>query len=505
MKNFFFLLVFVPLFISIKIPYTDIEWEWNWDLDFDFEEFINNFKSKVPDVILELKNNLTEFIGYAEEKQKEFLNELKDNVIYLYNQVKDVNNISFYFIDEAIKFGKYLSYKVCNFTDMESYDECRNNKKEVFNKMVDIIHDKFQCSQIVKYLTENVLSDDYEKNLKHILFLINAISSNPDALAKGKAQAVYDAVNCIIDKYEYYWKFIEPKLDQNVVKINVQQDITNLLIQTAENLVGVIHFQELDGYIEKANKKYGLIPSEDAKKIHKQIFKMLKKLNEFEDGIYNLSSTLSVSVTLNPKDKEYDINKEFTTEFKDKGIKLTLQSYNLLKNYEASSIQTVVFDSPLVSIRGKNQEEGGTANTFVGITLYNQNGEEILVKDIDIRELRPIIYYRKNLYKAMTTCLFYNEDEDVIENTGVETTTVTLEDGLEYLQCIPKHLTSFTIGSYESSSSDKLSGGAIFAIILACLIVVGALGYIIWKKTRKVDNSQLDQAFVNKNGLMSPY
>ena len=504
MKNIFFLLVFIPLFISIKIPYTDIEWEWNWDFDFDYEKFIKNFKSTVPDFILKLKDNLKEFIGYAEEKQKEFLNELKDNVIVLYDKVKEANKMSFDFIEGAIKFGKYLSYKVCNFTDMESYDECRNNKKEVFNKLVDIIHDEFHCSKIIEYLTENVLSDDYEKNLKHILFLINAISSNPDALGKGKAQAVYDAVNCIIDKFEYYWPIIEEKLDENVVKINVQQDITNLLIQTAENLVGVIHFQELDGYIEKANKKYGLIPSKDAKAIHKQIFKMLEKLNNFEDGIYDLSSTLSVSVTLNPKDKEYDINKEFTTEFKDKGIKLTLQSYNLLKNYEASSIQTVVFDSPLVSIRGKNHEEGGTANTFVGITLYNQKGEEIIVEDIDITELRPIIYYRKNLYKAMTTCLFYNEDKDVIENTGVETKTVTLEDGLEYLECIPKHLTSFTIGSYESSSSDKLSGGAIFAIILACLIVVGALGYIIWKKTRKVDNSQLDQAFVNKNGLMSP-
>jgi len=509
MKNIILLLVFVPLFISIKIPYTDIEWEWNWNFDFDFVGLIENLKSKVPDFLKNLQEEVKNFIEATKEKKKKLIEDLDVVIKEKYEKIKQkAEKINEEFIDKTTTIAKYLSYQVCNFTDMESYDECRNNKKEVFSRLVDIVQEEFKCSQIVSYITENLLSDDIENNLKHILFLINTISSNPDAIAKGKAQAVYDAVNCLIEKVEEKWPDIIGKIaDSEEYKFNLKQDVTNLLVQTSENLVGIIHFQELDGYIEKASEKYGLIPVEEAKEIHQQIFTVLKRLNEFGDNFYNLSATLALNVTVKPKEKEVDVNQVFVSDFKDKGIKITLQSYNLINKYGASSIQTVVFDSPLVSIRGKNQKEGGTANTFVGITLYDENGEEILVEDIDISELRPIIYYRKNLFKAMTTCLFYNENADMIENTGVETQTVTLEDGIEYLKCIPNHLTSFTVGTYEShsvggSDSDSLSGGVIFLIVLLCLIVVGGIGYYIWRRTRKVDNSQFNQAFLpNRDGL----
>ena len=35
----------------------------------------------------------------------------------------------------------------------------------------------------------------------------------------------------------------------------------------------------------------------------------------------------------------------------------------------AHSVQTVVLDSPFVSIRGNRNKKGNTSNTFVGITL----------------------------------------------------------------------------------------------------------------------------------------
>jgi hypothetical protein len=83
----------------------------------------------------------------------------------------------------------------------------------------------------------------------------------------------------------------------------------------------------------------------------------------------------------------------------------------------------------------------------------------------------------------MKTCLFYNEEEDKLENSGIETQTETF-DGEEYIKCIPKHLTSFTIGTYyeeqpqEKPESSPQSSN-IFVILLICFIVIIAILAII--------------------------
>ena len=50
--------------------------------------------------------------------------------------------------------AQYMWYQICNATKMESYEECRNNKKEVFSQLVEIVHDRFQCSKIITIVTE---------------------------------------------------------------------------------------------------------------------------------------------------------------------------------------------------------------------------------------------------------------------------------------------------------------------------------------------------------------
>ena len=49
----------------------------------------------------------------------------------------------------------------------------------------------------------------------------------------------------------------------------------------------------------------------------------------------------------------------------------------MLREKGATSLQAVVFDSPLVSLRARNEREGGTSNTFVGITLYDKENNII--------------------------------------------------------------------------------------------------------------------------------
>ena len=514
MKNIFILLLFTILSVSIKIPYTN--WEWDIDLDLSWlEDLKQKLNTKIPDYISKLKGELEDFVKKNEKQKTAFLEELNTKVKDIYDNVK-TNKEKYLksFIEEATKAAKYISYKVCDAADMGSYEECRKNKKLLFSKIVDkvndvigIVNQKLECSKLLGIITSNTqLSSDMEDNMKHILFLVNYISSNPDAIEKGKAQAMYDAVNCLQDNFGEYWNKINATVTDKEYLLKLKKDATNLLIQAASNLVGVIHYEELDGYIKAASEKTGLISSENAKKIHQNLFKLLKKLNEFGSSVYNISANVYVDVKVNPGEKELGADGQiFITALKDKGIKIALNSNYLLKNYKATSIQSVIFDSPLVSIRGARERQGGTSNIFAGITLYDKDGNEILVQDINVK-YKPIIYYKKKLFNALTTCLFYNEKEDKLENTGVETETETI-DGEEFIKCIPKHLTSFTIGSYSSASTaeEGTSALTVVLIILLCLVLIAAIavGFIYFRKRmNKVDNSQFDQAFPHKDGLL---
>jgi len=283
----------------------------------------------------------------------------------------------------------------------------------------------------------------------YLLFLANAISENPDALEKGKSQIVYDILNCLQDKFEEYWPTIQAKLGDQ--EKNVKIDVTNLLLNSYSNLVNVIHFDEIDGYIQKANNLTGLISDEQAKKIQQGIFNLLKKFNEFGEGFYNISANIALNVLTNPGNLNVNADAEVKWVNNDeKGIRIALHSNYMLREKGAQSLQAVVFDSPLVSLRGTNENKEGTSNTFVGITLYDKDGNEILVKDFNIEDLRPEIFFKKSLFGAMKTCLYYNEDSNTVESTGILSSLVNI-NGEEFIKCIPKHLSTFTIGSYEKS------------------------------------------------------
>ena len=325
------------------------------------------------------------------------------------------------------------------------YEECRNDKKKLFTNLLDVVKENFgECSVIIGELSK--LSDDYEQNLKYFLFMIIALSENPDAIEEGKSQIIYDILNCLKDKLEDYWHSINSTIFDEDLKINTKIDIIKLLLNSFSNLVNSIHFEFLDGFIN-SNVTSGLITDSKAKQIYQGIFNLTKKLNEFGSKFYNISSDLSLDVIINPK----NLNAEKDIEFKwinddNKGIRINLHANYLLRNKSADSVQAVIFESPLVSIKGELGNGDNISNIFVGITLYDKDGNEIYVKDIDLEKYRPIIYFKQNLYKAMTTCLFYNEDEDIVEDEGISTSFEIL-DGEKYIKCIPKHLTSFTIGS----------------------------------------------------------
>ena len=75
-------------------------------------------------------------------------------------------------------------------------------------------------------------------SLKYILFLVNSLSENSDAIEQGKSQIIYDILNCLQEKMDEYWPNIKAKLSDQSVELNVKQDITNLLLKSfsKENL-----------------------------------------------------------------------------------------------------------------------------------------------------------------------------------------------------------------------------------------------------------------------------
>ena len=466
MKKLFVLLIIIPLLTVVKSPLFDWDWKWNWDWEnftSKFKDFLDKFKSKVPEFIKNMQNKVKEFIEKTEEQKNYFIEELNSKVIELYEDIKqdiikkkeDVESKIKTLIEKTTEASKFLSYKICDIARLD-YEECRNDKKKLFTNLLDVVKENFgKCSTIIEELSS--LSDDIEQNLKYFLFMAISLSENPDAIEEGKSQVIFDILNCLKDKFEDYWPSINSTILNYELRISTKQDIMNLLLNSFSNLVNVIHFEEIDGFITKANETTGLISDPKAKETYNGIFSLLKKFNEFGTQFYNISADLSLNVFLNPGNLNMGRDVDFNWIIDDdKGIRINLHSNYLLREKGAQSVQAVIFESPLVSIRGKEEEiEQGVSNIFVGITLYDTEGNEIFVKDIEFQKYRPVIYFKKIFFNEMKKCLFYNEEKDTIDDEGITSAFETL-DGEEYIKCIPAHLTSFTIGSSKNKyNSDE--------------------------------------------------
>ena len=81
----------------------------------------------------------------------------------------------------------------------------------------------------------------------------------------------------------------------------------------------------------------------------------------------------------------------------------------------------MVFDSPLIYVNEILEAEGtsNTVNTFVSITLYNKNGNEISIKNIE-EAIRHKIVYLKEKYQQIKACYYYDENNHELYSNGLE-------------------------------------------------------------------------------------
>ena len=92
----------------------------------------------------------------------------------------------------------------------------------------------------------------------------------------------------------------------------------------------------------------------------------------------------------------------------------------MFKDDKIQALQTLVFDSPIISAKTTANVEGNVdaLNLFVSITLYDKDGKEISLQDID-EKLRPQILYLKNKYQDLKQCFYYDESKQNLIDNGI--------------------------------------------------------------------------------------
>jgi len=455
MINSLNILFFLPLLIYSKLipSFLDINLEFNFDLG----NILNQLKSSTPEYIKDIHKNMLEFMKKTDKEKEKYLDILYIKVQETYDHLKkgskNAQNEIKQLIEDVTETANVLSYKVWKMEKSE-YEQCFNNKKRIFKNLIQIVDDNFRkCSVIVDEIYS--LSENMEYNLKYFLFLVISLTENPDIIEKGTSQIIYDIINCLQEKFPNLWPSINTKIAKTVNPLNVKQDIINLLAKSISNFGAFIQFEERYGFIKKAENITGFIKDEKAKKVYKNIFQILKKFNEFGTQSYNISANLKLNVFIN-NDNSTLIK---SIDNREKGIKINLHLSYMFKNLKIHSVQAVIFESPFISFRAERKSKGGISNTFVGITLYDKEGNEIYIPNLKLDKIE--ILFKKKLFKAMKNCLYYNEEKNEMDNDGIDTKFVEF-DGEEYIKCIPKHLSSFTIGSlYGEIAQQKIEGNTI--------------------------------------------
>ena len=464
------------------------------------ESIVEQLKTDIPQFIQNIETKVEEFKATAKAAQLKILNNLNET---LKNAIKEVESNFKTFVEKATETAKYLANLDCSIyvngsTSEEDktikagvYLECRETKREIMSQIIEVLKNKLQCSNVVQTIVGG-LSDDLEQNLKYVLFLLNEVTSSPDAFKNGTTEVLLDIENCLQEKYDEYWPKVEEYLNKtkNYVQESVdavKKDVSKILMQTLSNLVEALHFDEIDGFINETEAKIkntSMVVYTKAKKVYDEIKKFAKKLNEFGNGSYNISGGMSVDVLVNNGSLSTSNDAElFITNIENKGIKLLLHSNYLLRKDNSYAVQSLVFDSPLVSVKANGEYVNNTLNTFVDVTVYDKDGNEVAVANLDIQNYKPQVLFNKNLYKNLTRCLYYDEKNQILRSDGVTTDLNFEYEGEVYIKCTADHLTPFTLSNSEGETvpdvnpDDKKTDGdnggtSAFTVVLISLLVL---------------------------------
>ena len=475
----------------------------------------------IPTIFKNIENQVQQYSKMVEIQKDNILKSIGNNLI---STKKDENFNLTSLYEKVIEFTKYLTYTDCSIfasgssnieketIKKEDYVKCRQNKQEFLENVINkILNDKlqiFNCS----FLNETIISKlgkDTELNLKYVLILINELSNNPESYKKGFSQKLFNAAICLQENFDKYWQVIKPEL-YSKYQLNssisaIKKDALYIILQTLANLAKIIHYDEIDGYINSAKTKTGLILNETYIQIQKKIIEFSKKLNEFGEEFYPLSGSMLSKIKTYKKSNNTLDNSTEIINLPNKNILIEVYSNYMLKHNNAKFLQILVFDSPLVSIKssGKSEKTSDSINTFISLILYNEKGEEIPIKSID-KKYRPKILYLKSKYESLKKCYYYNEVKKELETDGVEIDENYEFNGKKYIRCSSSHLTAFTAGTYNFNANIPWWAVLIIvASILFALLAMILIFILVKRKTKsRASYSNINSEFNQQNALL---
>ena len=486
-----------------------------------YNSLLNKIKTKMPQT--DIDEEMEKFNKLSNKAQLEILEDLNEN---FKKDVKNIQKNSTKFLNKLINMERYLSNRDCSIYSSGStnnldktinngqYTKCRESKKKIQKELVKLIKD-INLKESIDDLSTNI-----EENMKYIVLLIQEFSNNYDSFNEGEGNTLYNLAIDLQENFDEYWSKVEEYLKEkgtlDISILAIKKDISYLLVQTLNNLVKVLHFEEIDNYIpsEKRNiTKSGIMAHEKGKKLYKSLKEFMKQFNKFGKGEYNLSDSLLINVTINEDYKEDDkqnylqdnknnkeADDEQTIKYEDKGIVVILHPKYMLKSKNAYALQTVSFDSPLMPIKTSGDDDDSTLDTFISITLYDNKGNEINIDDLP-ENVRPKILYNRSYHKYLKHCFYYNEKTQDLDESGLDTNENVKYNGKNYFKCSTKHLTSFTAGNYYEPG---IGAFAWVMIILGCILLLLAIVVLILflRRRSKRNSIENDMKEGNDSGLM---
>ena len=326
--------------LRTKITINDIDTD-NIDIESDVEKF-NKLSNRAQ--LLFLKNIIDSFdvdIESMKNNKKNLLKKIYYITKYLTNRV-------------CSQYSKGSTNKLSETIDNNIYKSCRENKKLLYKKIMNIIKAEFKCNDFKKLISKEGLSLNVEDNLKNLIILLQELTNNADSINKGESDILYDMVFYLQNNFDDYWTevklYLKEKKSLDITISAIKKDLTNLLMYTLSNLVKVIHFEEIDNYISEKDrniKKTGIMAHDKGKKIYKSIKNFMKYFNEFGTREYNLTDSIIINIYTN---NNIDTNEKII-DIEDKGIIIIFNPKSMLEKNNAYAMHVIIYDSPIMPVK----------------------------------------------------------------------------------------------------------------------------------------------------------
>ena len=476
-------------------------------------------KTELPEFLKEVENKLEFFSKSDVEVKYYYLETLVQNYPKYTFFTPEIINLYF---KKSIELLIFLSNIDCshyfysvNSNEVEKakkkYETCRNKKQEGLQPIIKVLENILTFINDVDTILSQIGGKDLEENLKYILVFIKELTNNEDSYKKGWSSIVANFAIMLQEQFNSYWISInkEMKNDTNYLVYieEVKKEVLLSIFEILTSIPRIIHYDEIDGYLNKAKMTTtGLILDETSIKVQNAIINSAKQLNKLKLNLYLSDYTFFENILSS--------NEEKTIIKIGNGIYLEINPKYLLSTQNAASLQIFIFDSPLVTLypHKKPEKTSNTLNHFISITILNETGGEIPIKNIESKKA-PKILYRKDKFEVLKGCYYFDEKNHLLKYDEITLDEDYIDDDINYYKCESNHLTMFTAGTNKiideiiQDDEDDSTGLGTFTIILILLGIVILLSVLIAViahcRKNKINSDNIDSNFEkNDEGLM---